>query len=118
MKISSEDIIKTLFALGFKEVSCIMFTFVLGKISSEDRNIKFEDKPLSNIFNKYIYYDGISYKINPMYDLNTIIYSHDNYIFSLFDFLSSNKSLLQILENLKYDEIIPKEYHKLQSLSR
>ena len=60
--ISAENIICSLFDNGFERVDDILYVLVEGKISSEGK-YRVEDKPFSDLFYRYVDYDGYRYQL-------------------------------------------------------
>ena len=80
-KINTEEIISTLLMKGFKSVDSILYTYTLGKISSDNAKLKLfeiEDKPLSLTFKERVDFNGISFelkkdKIKPRLHTNEVL---------------------------------------------
>lgn len=108
-KINTESIISSLFVLGFDKVDSILYTYILGKLIIDNQTLelfKFEDKPLSNLFIKYVEIDNTGFKIKEEYKLKTNISPIKEYNWTLRDLFSKNIKLISYLNNLDYNEII------------
>ena len=97
--------------MGFNQVDSLLYTYTLGKIATDNTFLEmfeFKDKETSQIFNKYIEYDGIKFKLREGYDLNTIVNlkPNQNIELPLYKVLNTNKNLIEYLKKLDYKEII------------
>lgn len=108
-KINTEILISSLLVFGFDVVDPMLFTFVLGQLSIDNRNMKvfeFEDQPTSKIFDQYIDYDGIVFSIKKEFNLDTSICLSGNRIFPLKKLLHTNRKLLEYLQRLDVEKIV------------
>ena len=115
VKINSEIIISSLFMLGFDQVDSLLFTYTLEKMTTANTQLKlfeFIDEKTSQIFNKYIEYDGSKFKFREGYDLNTIVL-YRNIELPLYKVLNINgilnNVLIEYLKTLDFKEIIIKK---------
>ena len=110
-KINSEILISSLFMLGFDQVDSLLYTYTLGKIMTENTQLKlfeFKDEKTSQIFNEYIEYDNNKFKFKNGCDLNTIVLYH-NIDLPLYKALNINSILVEYLKTLDFKEIIVKK---------
>ncbi|MBR3660628.1 MAG: hypothetical protein IKN63_01845 [Bacilli bacterium] len=114
-KINSEIIISSLLAIGFDQVDSLLFTYTLEKMTTANTQLKlfeFKDEKTSQIFNKYIEYDGSKFKFREGYDLNTIVL-YRNIELPLYKVLNINgilnNVLIEYLKTLDFKEIIIKK---------
>ncbi len=110
-KINTEELISSLFIIGFDKVDLILFTHTLAKLSLDNRkekNFVFEDNAFSDIFNEYITYDNDTYQVRDDLDLNTLVMAGNKTI-PLRKILHTNKKLIAYLSLLDFSEIILKK---------
>lgn len=109
--INTEILVSSLFAVGFDKVDAALFTYTLGKLSMDDKNntFTFEDKETSEVFNKYIDYDGFVFKLKEGYLFNTNVSPSERHIIPLSKALHVNKKLIEYLNNLDFSEIVLKK---------
>ena len=65
-KINTEILVSSLFSIGFDKVDVALFTYTLGQLSIDNKQLQlfeFEDSETHQIFNKYVDYDGIVFKL-------------------------------------------------------
>ena len=113
-KINSEIIISSLFRIGFDQVDSLLYTYTLGKIFQDNAELnlfEYENKELSETFNKYIDNDGNVYKFKDGYDLNTIVSLKpiQNIELPLYKVLNINSLLIEYLKEIDFKEIIFKK---------
>ena len=111
-KLNTEILINSLFIIGFDKVDSVLFTYTLGKLSIDnckERLFEFEDEETTKVFNKYIDYDGIVFKLKEGYTLDTNVSSKEGYVFPLKNLLHKNRKLIEYLNNLDFSEIILKK---------
>lgn len=85
-KINTEILVSSLLVSGFDVVDPLLFTFVLGQLTIDDRNMKvfeFEEQPTSQTFNNYIDNDGIVFSIKKGLNLETNVSLAENCIYPL-----------------------------------
>ena len=69
-KINTEILVSSLFSIGFDKVDAVLFTYTLGQLSIDNKQLQlfeFEDSETHQIFNKYLDYDGIVFKLKANY---------------------------------------------------
>lgn len=116
-KINTEILVSTLLVAGFQQVDSVLFTYTLGKLSIDNKELnlfEFDDKEITDTFNKYISFDGIVYKLKPPYTLEDKVSPVEKYIIPLKKVLHINKKLLDYLNKLDFEEIILKKLSLLR----
>ena len=110
-KISFEMLISTLLNLGFDKVDPILFTYMLGKLSIEDKNHQFVYKQQNPSigFNKFVDCSGSVIKIKDGYTLDTNVSLNNTMSISFRKTLFSNEKLLSYLESFDFSEIVLKK---------
>ena len=110
-KINTEILISSLLAVGFEKVDSILFTYILSKLSIDNRTMQsfeFIDEEFSNTFKEYVSYDGNTYMIKDMYTIDTLIMTKNGNV-PLRKLLHTNKKLITYLDLLDFREIIMKK---------
>lgn len=113
ININSEMLVSSLFVLGFDSIDGMLFTYTLGKLSLDNQKLKlfnFKDDPITSTFNKYVEYDGITFKLKEGYSLDTNVSPIEGRNFPLRYALQTNKKLLEYLQNVDFKEIVSKKY--------
>lgn len=108
-KINTEILVSSLLVSGFDVVDPLLFAFVLGQLTIDNRNMKlfeFEDQPTSQIFNNYIDDDGIVFSIKKGFNLETNVSLAENCICPLKKILHTNRILLEYLQQLDIEKIV------------
>ena len=111
-KINTEIFVSSLFAAGFDKVDAILYGYTLGKLSidkSTSKLIEFEDEDTSEIFKKYIEFDGIVFKLKDYYSFDTDISLIEGYYYPLKKALFRNKKLIECLNILDFRDIVLKK---------
>lgn len=110
-KISFEMLVSAIFNLGFDKIDPVLFTYILGKISIEDKEHQFvyEMQDTSVGFNKYVDSSSGVIKIKDGYTLNTNVSLNNSMVIPVRKIFFSNKKLLSYLENFDFKEIILKK---------
>ena len=113
-KTNSEIIVSSLFAMGFDRVDSLLYTFVLGRITVDNASLKifdFEEQQTSDIFDEYIEYDGMIFKIKDGYNINSIVSLEpkQNIELPLYKALNINSLLIEYLKGIDFKEIIVKK---------
>lgn len=111
-KINTEIFVSSLFAIGFDKVDAILYGYTLGKLSLDQRTsklIEFEDEDTSEIFKKYIDFDGIVFKLKEGYTLDTDISLIEGRFWPLKRSLHRNKLLIEYLNNMDFSDIVLKK---------
>lgn len=108
-KINTEILVSSLFMIGFNKVDPILFTYTLGKLSINNQKFKFEDSKTHQIFNKYVTYDGITFKLKDGITLDTMASYNDKNFYPLRNLLNTNKELIEYLSKLDFTDIISKK---------
>lgn len=101
-KINSEIIISSLFMIGFDKVDTLLYINVVEQID-KFKIFEFTDDKRSDIFKKYIEFNGICYKLKDNVSLNNDIE------LPLYKELRTNNLLIKYLNELNYEEIIIKK---------
>ena len=72
-KINTENIILSLFSLGFEEVNSVQYTKVLGYLSKNQllKDFDLVDKELSSTFHEFFEFDGNTFKFQKGISLST-----------------------------------------------
>ena len=110
-KINTEILISSLLAVGFDKVDSFLFTYILSKLSIDNRTMQsfeFIDEEFSNTFKEYVSYDGNTYMIKDMYTIDTLIMTKNGNV-PLRKLLHTNKKLITYLDLLDFREIIMKK---------
>ena len=107
-KINNESIISTLFILGFDRVDTILYSNILNEII-RNKNFKMVCTEETNIFKKFIDYNGIRYKIKDDYNINSEVINMNGKKYTLKEILPVNKELEKFLKTLNYEEIIKRK---------
>lgn len=102
MKINTEDLVSSLLFIGFDKVDSVLFSYTLGKISTQN-NIQFEDQMLSKSFSNYIVFDGISFKLKEGLSLDR---NKKDYNPSFRMALIRKQELTNYLKTIDFSEII------------
>lgn len=118
-KICSENIISSLFIVGFDKVDSLLFTLLLGYLS-QNKDFKemfeYDDREFSKEFKKYIVNDASSYRLKDGYTLDTTIKLEDvNVYVPLEKALRQNKKLTLYLENMDFTDVIEKKDKFIQN---
>lgn len=103
--ISTEDIVKVLFLMGFDKVDSTLFTFVLATAKLEENNFKFSDLPFTQIFLRYVDYDGVVFTLKEGVTLETEIPISKTYSWTLKKLFSHNR-LINYLSTLDFEKIV------------
>ena len=105
-------LVSSLFVLGFDSVDSMLFTYTLGKLSLDNHKLnlfEFKDDLTTNTFNKYVDYNGITFKLKEGYSLDTNVSPIEGRNFPLRYALQTNKKLLEYLESVDFREIMSKK---------
>ena len=128
--INTETVVSSLFKVGFDKVDPILYTFVLAKISMDDKKqlFKFKDQKTSLTFDKLVDYNGLIFKLKDGLQMDTNVSVYNGLIFKLKDdlqmdtnvslygvntqvgnLLITNHNLIKYLNNLDFSEIVLKK---------
>lgn len=110
--ISTEDIVKVLFLMGFDKVDSTLFVFVLATAKLEENDFKFSDLPFTQIFLRYVDYDGIVFTLKEGVTLETEISISKTYSWTLKKLFSHNR-LINHLSKLNFRDLV---IHKIQHI--
>ena len=116
-KINTEILVSALFAIGFNKVDSILYTYTLAQLSLDNQNLKlfeFKDEKLSQIFSKYVDYDGVSFVLKTGINIDTMVSYNEKKYYPLKQMLKINRKLVEYLSNLDFRKIILK---KIEALS-
>ena len=115
-KINTEILVSSLFAIGFDKVDALLYTYTLGQLSIDNQKLQlfeFEDSKTYQLFNKYVDYDGIIFKLKEGLTLETNVSSVENHVWPLYKVLRTNKKLIEYLSELDFRKIIIKKIESL-----
>ena len=110
-KINTEILVSSLFAIGFDKVDALLYTYTLGQLSIDNQQLQlfeFEDEETHQIFNKYVDYDGIIFKLKDGITLDTMASYNDEKFYPLRKMLNTNSRLIEYLSGLDFRKIIIK----------
>lgn len=115
-KINTEILVSSLFAIGFDKVDALLYTYTLGQLSIDNQQLQlfeFEDEETHQIFNKYVDYDGIIFKLKDGITLDTMASYNDEKFYPLRKMLNTNSRLIEYLSGLDFRKIIIKKIEAL-----
>ena len=115
-KINTEILVSSLFAIGFDKVDALLYTYTLGKLSIDNQQLQlfeFEDEETHQIFNKYVDYDGIIFKLKNGITLDTMASYNDEKFYPLRKMLNTNSRLIEYLSGLDFRKIVIKKIEAL-----
>lgn len=109
--INTEIVVSSLFNVGFDKVDAVLFTFVLAKISMDDKKhlFRFKDQKTSLIFDKYVDYNGLIFKLKNGFQIDTNVSQKEGFNIPLGKALITNRYLIEYLNNLDFSEIVLKK---------
>lgn len=111
-KINTEVLVSSLFNIGFDKVDNVLFTYILGQLSIDNQQLQlfeFEDSETHQLFNKYVDYDGIVFKLKDEITLDTMVSYNNEKFYPLKKMLNTNKKLIEYLSQLDFSEIVLKK---------
>ena len=111
-KINTEVLVSSLFSIGFDKVDNVLFTYTLGQLSIDNQQLQlfeFEDSETHQLFNKYVDYDGIVFKLKDEITLDTMVSYNNEKFYPLKKMLNTNKKLIEYLSQLDFSEIVLKK---------
>ena len=122
-KLNTEILVSSLFIIGFDKVDAALYTYTLGKLSIDNRKLnlfEFQDSETSETFNKYVDYNGITFKLKERYSLDTNTSNKKEYSFPLKNRLHQNRKLIEYLNDLDFSEIMLKklELYGIQNIEQ
>ena len=103
--ISTEDIVKSLFAMGFEKVDTVLFGLVLATTKFEENGFKFSDLPFTQILLKYMNYDGVIFTFKEGVTLDTEITISKNHSWTIRRLFIHN-TLINYLSTLDFKDIV------------
>lgn len=103
--ISTEDIVKSLFAMGFEKVDTVLFGLVIATTKFEGNGFKFSDLPFTQIFLKYMNYDGVIFTFKEGVTLDTEITISKNHSWTIRRLFIHN-TLINYLSTLDFKDIV------------
>jgi len=115
-QINTEILVSSLIVAGFDKVDFLFYTYILGKISLDNQELnlfEFQDKEYSEIFKKYIDFDGTIFQLKNGYSLDMNVFEIRNENYPLKRFLNTNKKLIEYINNLDIKEIIFKKINDI-----
>lgn len=110
--ISTEALVGSLFIIGFDKIDPILYTYTLGRLTIDNQKTKmfqFEEKELSNTFNKYVDSSGLFFKLKEGYTLDTNVSPIKGDNWPLKNLFNKNTDLTEHLRNFDFSEIIVKK---------
>lgn len=111
-KINTEVLVSSLFSIGFDKVDTALFTYTIGQLSIDNQQLQlfdFEDSETHQMFNKYVDYDGIAFKLKGEITLDTMVSYNNERFYPLKKMLNTNKKLIEYLSQLDFSEIVLKK---------
>ena len=120
-------LVSSLYVMGFDRVDTILFTTVLGRLTSsfgEEAKFTFSEAPLSDRFLKVTQMNnGDVYALKNGYTMDTPIINEAGVPIPLRDYLFTNIELLEALNELDFERIILKKAemsraHSISELNR
>ena len=111
-KINTEILVSSLFIMGFDKVDDALFTYTLGQLSIDNKQLQlfeFEDSEIQQLFNKYVDYDGIVFKLKDGITLDTMVSYNDEKFYPLRKMLNTSKKLIEYLSQLDFSGIVLKK---------
>ena len=115
-QINTEALVASLFAIGFDRVDALLYTYVLGQLTTDNYKLQifeFGDSETSSKFNEFADYDGVAFKIKEGITLETNVSPIGNHVWPLEKALSQNKKLIEYLSKLDFRKIIIKKISAL-----
>jgi hypothetical protein len=110
-KINTEILVNSLFCVGFDKVDSALFTYTLGQLSIDNHNLQlfeFEDAETTPVFNEYVDYDGLVFKLKEGFTVDTMVKCNKKF-YPLSKVLLTNRKLVEYLSQLDYSEIVSKK---------
>ena len=111
-RITTENIVSSLLVLGFDRVDSLLYSYVLGKITLENKQFSFSDEQFSGFFNSVVDYDELGFRLKPGYTLDTNVSLNPTSVLPLQRMLNVNPVLLDYLKQFDFREVI---YRKIQA---
>ena len=111
-KINTEILVSSLFIMGFDKVDDALFTYTLGQLSIDNKQLQlfeFEDSETHQLFNKYVDYDGIVFKLKVGITLGTMASYNGGKFYPLRKMLNTSKKLIEYLSQLDFSGIVLKK---------
>ena len=111
-KINTEVLVSSLLCIGFDKVDSVLFSYVLGQLTIDNQELKlfkFEDSDVHQIFNKYVDFDGIVFKLKDGISLDTMVSYNGKRFYPLRKLLSTSRVLIQYLSQLDFSLIVLKK---------
>ena len=115
-KINTEIFVSSLFAIGFDKVDALLYTYTLGQLSIDNQQLhlfEFENSETLQIFNKYVDYDGVTFKLKDGITIDTMASYNDEKYYPLRKMLNTNRRLIDYLSGLDFRKIILKKIESL-----
>lgn len=122
-KINTEILVSSLFIIGFDKVDTALFTYTLGQLSIDNKQLQlfeFEDSETQQLFNKYVDYDGIVFKLKDGITLDTMASYNVGKYYPLRKMLNTSKKLIEYLSQLDFSGIVLKkaESYGIQNIEK
>jgi len=119
--ITTEMLVSSLYVMGFDKVDTILFTTVLGRLTSsfgEEAKFTFSEVPLSNRFLKVTQVNNADvYALKNGYTIDTPILNESGEPIPLRDYLFTNIDLMEALNELDFERIILKKAQMVRAQS-
>ena len=114
--INTEIVVSSLLSAGFDQVDALLYTFVLGQLSLDNRELQmfeFSDNELSALFNQFVDYNGIIFRLKDGFSLKTNVSPVDGKVLPLEKALHTSKKLIDYFSQLDYKRIVLKKISTL-----
>ena len=111
-QINSETIISSLLVAGYDQVDTLLYTYLVGKLSIDDRKsqvFEFIENDFSKTFEEYIQFDGIKYKLKEGYNINSNIKVTKDDYYPLRKLLKTNNKLIEYINSFDLRDIVIKK---------
>ena len=111
-KINTEMLVSSLFNIGFDKVDSVLFSYVLGQLAIDNQELKifeFEDSDVHQIFDKYVDFDGIAFKLKDGITLDSMVSYNGKKFYPLSKLLNTSRVLTQYLSQLDFSDIVLKK---------
>ena len=114
--INTEIFVSSLFAIGFDKIDILLYNLTLGKLIIDNKKLhlfRYRNGGKSKLFDEYVDYDGVNFKLKDGISLDTIVSSNKDNNYTLRELLSTNKRLIDYLSELDFRKIIIKKIESL-----
>ena len=117
--INTEIVVSSLLSAGFDQVDALLYTFVLGQLSLDNRELQmfeFSDNELSALFNQFVDYNGIIFRLKDGFSLKTNVSPVEGKVLPLEKALHTSKKLIDYFSQLDYKRIVLKKYQHYMTM--